>query len=88
MYCSRQRSTRLRLRSNGGNELTSEGEMAEPTYEELKARLAELEKQGAGSVVPGIWNSKSAKGGSERIWAWPVSRHSLLRAVDSPSGRQ
>ena len=34
--------------------------MAEPSYEELKARLAELEKQKRDAVL-GSWNSESGK---------------------------
>ena len=33
------------MRAVGTPELQSEGKMSEPTYEELKAKLAELEKQ-------------------------------------------
>ena len=40
-------------------ELTEGEKMAEPTYDELKARLEELEKKGRGA--PANWTSRSAK---------------------------
>jgi len=40
--------------------------MIEPTYEELKAKLAELQKQGPGNAAPatGLWFKVSEKGGA------------------------
>src|SRR5881398_702699 len=43
--------------------IPAEGKMAEPTYEELKARLAELEKQAAGRHTGSLEFRVSEKGG-------------------------
>ena len=61
--------------------------MAEPTYEELKARLAEMEKKGAGRRT-GELEFKVGEGRRKRVRPRPFPRHSVLRAVDSSSGRQ
>jgi hypothetical protein len=58
--------------------------MAEPTYEELKARVAELErkKERAGNLEFRV----SEKGGGQRLRTRSVPGDSLLRAVGAPAG--
>ena len=88
MYCWQELSTQLRLRSNGDDELTSEGEMAEPTYEELKARLAELEKQGAGRRRAGDLEFKVGEKGGVSVYGlgrFPVTLYyeQWIRLLDA-----
>ena len=53
-----------------------------PSYEELKARVAELEKQAAGGRS-GELEFKVGKGRRERVPTGSLPFHSVLRAVDS-----
>jgi hypothetical protein len=62
-------------------------DMAEPTYEELKARLAELEKQGprrTGSLEFRV----SEKGGVSVYGLGRFPSHVVLRTMDAPAGRR
>jgi hypothetical protein len=59
--------------------------MAEPTYEELKARLAELEKQGATRRTGTLEFRVSEKGGVSVYGLGRFPGHSLLRTVDAPA---
>jgi len=61
--------------------------MAEPTYEELKARLAELEKQGTTRRTGSLDFRVSEKGGVSvyGLGRFPVTL--LLRTVDPPARR-
>ena len=58
--------------------------MAEPTYEELKARLSELEKEKTGRRGGQLEFRVGEKGG-ERLWAGAISGHTLLRTVGAAS---
>jgi hypothetical protein len=60
--------------------------MAEPSYEELKERVAELERKTgrAGDLEFKV----GEKGGRQRVRPWPVPGDALLRAVGAPAGRQ
>ena len=55
--------------------------MPEPTYEELKAKLAELEtkQQRTGTIQFKV----SEKGGAERLRSWTLSRNAVLRTMGS-----
>ena len=57
--------------------------MAEPSYEELKARVAELESKSTGRRTGRIGISRRRKRRRQRLRPGAVSRHTLLRAVDS-----
>jgi hypothetical protein len=68
--------------------LTSEGEMAEPTYEELKTRLAELEKQGAGRRRAGDLEFKVGEKGGVSVYGlgrFPVTLYyeQWIRLLDT-----
>ena len=57
--------------------------MTEPTYEELKARVAELEKQ---KHIGSLQFKVSEKGGVSVYRTWAFPRNALLRAMVAPVG--
>ena len=62
--------------------------MTEPSYEELKARLADLEKQVETKKRSGTIDFRvSEKGGVQRLWTGPLSGDALLRTVDQTAKR-
>ena len=59
----------------------------EPSYEELKARLQELEKQVESKKRSGAMEFRvSEKGGVSVLRTGPLSSNALLRAMDATAG--
>ena len=58
---------------------------AEPSYEELKERVAELERK-TGRTGDLIQSRRERR--RQRVRSWPVPGDALLRAVGAPAGRQ
>lgn len=61
--------------------------MTEPTYEELKAKVAELEKKGPGRRTGALEYRVGEKGGVSVYGLGRFPGHALLRTVDTVTGR-
>jgi len=59
--------------------------MSEPSYDELKARLADLEKQVETKKRSGTMEFKVSRRRSQRLWPRSLPSHTLLRTMDAPA---
>lgn len=85
-YRNRWRNEVARLQrlfeSGNSGQTAKVNPVAEPTYEELKARIADLEKQ---KHIRSL-QFKVRKGRCQCLWSWSFSCDALLRAMDAPDG--